>query len=57
MKDYNIFAKKWLNIFKNPDLHYMELADHFMADDCASLGFEMDCGQAFGEKYGNAAIN
>jgi hypothetical protein len=28
-----------------------------MADDCAALGFEMDCGHAFSEKYGNAANN
>ena len=26
-----------------------------MADDCSALGFEMDCGHAFSEKYGNAA--
>ena len=26
-----------------------------MADDCAALGFEMDCGHAFAEKYGSAA--
>ena len=25
-----------------------------MADDCESLGFVMDCGDAFGEKYGRA---
>ena len=25
-----------------------------MADDCAALGFEMDCGHAFSEKYGKA---
>ena len=28
-----------------------------MADDCDALGFEMDCGHAFSEKYGNAANN
>lgn len=26
-----------------------------MAGDCSSLGFEMDCGHVFGEKYGKAA--
>ena len=26
-----------------------------MADDCEALGFQMDCGHAFSEKYGNAA--
>lgn len=28
-----------------------------MADDCAALGFEMDCGHAFSERYGQAANN
>ena len=27
-----------------------------MADDCSKLGFEMDCGKAFSEKY-NGAFN
>jgi len=25
-----------------------------MADDCKALGFKMDCGNAFTEKYGSA---
>ena len=25
--------------------------------DCAALGFEMDCGHAFSERYGQAANN
>lgn len=25
-----------------------------MADDCVALGFEMDCGNAFSERYGKA---
>lgn len=28
-----------------------------MADDCVALGFEMDCGHSFSEKYGQAANN
>ncbi len=55
MKDYQSFAQKWLEKFKKPDINYLELVDHFMADDCAALGFEMDCGHAFEEKYGKAA--
>lgn len=33
------------------------LLDYRMADDCEALGFVMDCGHAFFEKYGNAANN
>lgn len=53
--DYHSFAQMWLDKFKNPGINYLDLVDHFMADDCSSLGFEMDCGHAFGEKYGKAA--
>ena len=28
-----------------------------MADECVALGFEMDCGHAFSERYGQAANN
>ena len=43
--------------FRNQNINYIELVDHYMADDCDALGFEMDCGHAFSEKYGNAANN
>ena len=32
-------------------------AQLFYFKDCDALGFEMDCGHAFSEKYGNAANN
>lgn len=51
------FAVKWRGKFMDRNINYIELADHSMADDCAALGFEMDCGRAFSEKYGNAASN
>ncbi len=57
MKNVSEFAVKWYSKFENPEIDYLELVDHFMADDCAALGFEMDCGHAFSEKYGNAANN
>ena len=41
--------------FRDQKIRYIELVDHFMADDCAALGFQMDCGHAFSEKYGSAA--
>lgn len=49
------FAAKWIDKFQDENIDYIELADHYMADDCAALGFEMDCGHAFGEAYGKAA--
>ena len=54
MKKVREFAVKWYRKFKDPKINYLELVDHFMADDCAALGFEMDCGHAFSEKYGKA---
>ncbi len=57
MKQIHDFAVKWCDKFRNPNINYMELVDHYMADDCDALGFVMDCGHAFSEKYGNAANN
>ena len=48
------FACKWLNKFNDPDTTYIDLIEHWMADDCDDLGFEMDCGKAFSEKYSGA---
>lgn len=36
------FAVKWLDKFRGRNINYIELVDHFMADDCATLGFNMD---------------
>lgn len=57
MKQIHDFAVKWCDKFRDENTNYIELVDHFMADDCAALGFEMDCGHAFSEKYGQAANN
>ncbi len=48
------FAMKWCDKFRDQKVNYIELVDHYMADDCEMLGFEMDCGNAFGERYGKA---
>jgi len=53
---YN-FAIKWCDKFRDPNTNYIELIEHWIADDCAGLGFEMDCGNAFSEKYGQAINN
>ena len=57
MKQIHDFAVKWCDKFRDQNINYIELVDHYMADDCAALGFEMDCGHAFSEKYSNAANN
>lgn len=57
MKQIHDFAVKWCDKFRDQNINYIELVDHDMADDCAELGFEMDCGHEFSEKYGNAANN
>lgn len=49
------FAIKWYEKFRDPNIDYLELVAHQMADDCSDLGFEMDGGHAFFEKYGQAA--
>lgn len=48
------FAQKWLGKFGDQNINYVELVDHFIADDCEDLGFKMDCGNGFEEKYGEA---
>ena len=51
------FAVKWLNKFRDQQINYIELVDHYMADDCAALGFEMDCGHAFERIYDKAVYD
>lgn len=51
------FADNWCDKFRDQNINYIELVDHFMADDCATLGFEMDCGKAFETKYGKAVFD
>ena len=55
MKQIHEFAVKWCDKFRDQKINYIELVDHYMEDDCSALGFEMDCGHAFSEKYSNAA--
>lgn len=57
MKQIHDFAVKWCDKFRDQNINYIDLVDHFMADDCDALGFVMDCGHAFSERYGQAANN
>jgi hypothetical protein len=54
MKQVHSFAIKWCDKFRNQQINYIELVDHYMADDCEALGFEMDSGDAFSKRYGSA---
>ena len=47
MKQIHDFAVKWCDKFRDQNINYIDLVDHYMADDCAALGFEMDCGHVF----------
>ena len=51
------FVQKWLQKFQDPNICYIELVEHYFADDCRELEFEMDCGHAFCERYGSAFNN
>ncbi|OPZ92226.1 MAG: hypothetical protein BWY74_01682 [Firmicutes bacterium ADurb.Bin419] len=57
MKQIHDFAVKWCNKFRDLNINHIELVDHYMADDCAELGFIMDCGDSFGDKYGKAVYD
>lgn len=39
------FCRKWLEKFRDQKIDYKELVDHYLADDCEALGFQMDCGK------------
>ncbi len=52
MKQIYSFTIKWLNKFRDENINYIELVDRYMAEDCEALGFIMDCGVAFKNKYG-----
>ena len=51
------FSQKWLGKFQDPNVNYIELVDHYFADDCEALGFIMDCGNSFSMRYGKAVSN
>lgn len=48
------FALKWIAKFQDENINYLELVDCSFSDECFALGFEMDCGNAFRERYGQA---
>ncbi len=44
------FAKEYLELYQNPDSTDDDLFEGF-GDRCFDLGFKMDCGKSFAEKY------
>lgn len=52
-KDIYAFAKYYFNIYRNPKATNFQVEEGF-ADKCFSLGFQMDSGNSFCEKYSNA---
>ena len=57
MKQIHDFAVKWCDKFRDQNINYMDFGDHFVTKYCSVVGFEMDCGHAFSEKYGQAVNN
>lgn len=55
MRNIQAFCDKWIGKFTDENTNYLELIERYMGDECAELGFEMDCGHAFTEVYGEAA--
>ncbi len=53
----NEFAKKWIEKFADSEVLERELLDRDFADDCFAIGFVMDTGKAFEEKYGRAVYD
>lgn len=52
-KDIYAFAKYYFNIYRNPKASNFQVEEGF-ADKCFSLGFQMDSGNSFCEKYPHA---
>lgn len=53
----NNFASKWIEKFSDKRINYLELIECEFGDECVAVGFKMDCGCAFTEKYGEAISN
>lgn len=55
-KQINEFAEKWLKVFSN-DINFHDIFETMIfSKDCEELGFEMDCGDLFCEKYNSEAF-
>ena len=41
LEQVHLFATKWIEKFRDQKISYIELVDHYLADDCQALGFQM----------------
>ncbi len=48
------FAIKWRDKFMEEDIDYTHLVGKMLADECKELGFIMDCGKSFIDRYPKA---
>ena len=53
-KQVQEFSDKWIEKFRDNNINYLKLIEEELGNDCAKLDFEMDCGNAFSEKYDGA---
>ena len=40
LEQVHLFATKWIEKFRDQKISYIELVDHYLADDCQALGFQ-----------------
>lgn len=55
IKKIHEFSLYWLGKYEKPETQDYELEEGF-AEECFSLGFEMDCGKSFESVHGSAAL-
>ncbi|MFR5731546.1 MAG: hypothetical protein ACLUD2_05890 [Clostridium sp.] len=47
LEQAHLFATKWIEKFRDQKISYIELVDHYLADDCQAVADSvMDCGHA-----------
>lgn len=51
ISDIHRFAEKWYSIFEEPPQNVDHVFEDELGNECAALGFEMDCGRSFDKKY------
>ncbi|MGM9681862.1 MAG: HNH endonuclease [Eubacteriales bacterium] len=56
ISDIHRFAEKWYSIFKEPPQNAEQIFESILGNDCIALGFELDCGQSFSQKYLNGEL-
>ncbi len=56
-KEIHAFSLKWYNRFLSSEANYEEFIEPEMGEECRELEFEMDCGNAFMDIYGEAIHN